>query len=66
MCLVANGAGQGCADFAHTPSVDAGQGETMDIGKDSGAPVTAEYGEGDNFQGRIKKVTITFPDQSGH
>ena len=66
MCILLNGQVDNCERMARTPTVDAGQGETVDIGKDTGAPVTNDYREGQRFEGRIVKVTITIPEHSDH
>lgn len=61
MCIVITDRPDSCASIAQTPAVDAGQGETIDIGKDTGAPVTADYAEGQAFPSKILKVTIDVP-----
>jgi arylsulfatase len=58
MCITVNGARAGCGRVATTPSADAGQGETLDIGQDTGAPVTDDYSQTAIFPGDILKVTV--------
>ena len=41
---------------------DAGQGETFDIGFDTGVPVTGDYPVGAQFPGTVSKVTIEYTD----
>jgi len=62
MCLLIKDKVDTCARIPRTPTTDAGQGETVDIGKDTGAPVTADYPDGQPFEGIIRKVTITLPN----
>ena len=62
MCILINDRADVCGHFDHTPTTDAGQGETLDVGKDTGAPVTAEYSNEGVFEGSIHKVTVELPD----
>lgn len=58
LCIEVDGVVDTCSFVSRTPAVDAGQGETVDIGKDSGVPVTKDYPAKANFPGRIAKVTV--------
>ncbi|WP_221796249.1 arylsulfatase [Aquisediminimonas sediminicola] len=58
MCIEFNGKADACGQVARTPAVDAGQGETIDVGKDSGVPVTFAYPVGAKFPGKILKVAV--------
>lgn len=67
LCITVNGVRASCGRVTSTPNVDAGQGETLDIGQDTGAPMTDDYPQTAVFPGDILKVTvdITPPAQAG-
>lgn len=58
LCIAVNGIRSNCGRVASTPNVDAGQGETLDIGQDTGAPMTDDYPQTTVFPGDILKVTV--------
>jgi len=61
MCIGIVGQPDACGVIARTPDVDAGQGETLDIGKDTGVPVTNSISGKEPFSGRIDRVRIDLP-----
>jgi arylsulfatase len=55
--LTVNGKQVGSGHFAHLSPVNSGT-ETLDVGADTGSPVTGAYQSPDTFTGKIEKVTI--------
>ena len=58
LCIEAAGTPRVCGDVPRMPAVDAGQGETLDLGMDTGVPVTADYPRGGRLPGRILRVEV--------
>ncbi|GAB7553894.1 arylsulfatase [Novosphingobium sp. 11B] len=64
MCMTVNGAEAGCGHLDYADVKDAGQGETMDIGIDTGAPVSTDYAANGPFPGAIHKVQVELTGKS--
>lgn len=60
LCLSANRQPATCRRVERAPASDAGQGETFDIGFDTGAPVASDYPIGSPFPGVLNKVTFEY------
>lgn len=61
MCVAIDQGTAECGRFPRTIVRPAGQGETFDIGKDTGTPVTDRYAGLGRFPGTIAKVTVELP-----
>jgi len=59
MSIFVNGAQVATGRIGKTIRVTAGIGETFDVGRDTGEPVTAAYQNEGVFQGQIDKVEVT-------
>jgi arylsulfatase len=59
LSIFVNGAQVGSGHIGRTIMTTAGIGETFDIGRDTGEPVTSAYQNGGVFEGRIDKVEVT-------
>lgn len=58
MCIAINDVQATCGKINAMRSHDAGQGETFDIGKDTGTPVTTDYASVPIFPGTIESVSV--------
>lgn len=63
VCITVNGGQATCGRIPRAPAADAGQGETFDIGLDTGVPVSAEYPTGVPFPGALHKVTFEYVER---
>lgn len=58
LCITLDTREPKCGRIPKTIMRPAGQGETMDIGKDTGTPVTRDYAGAGTFPGSIERVTV--------
>lgn len=62
LCILVENVQEHCGQVTRTPASDAGQGETIDIGVDTGAPVSKDYKVGEPFSGDLQKLTFRLLD----
>ncbi len=62
LCFEVNGSKAGCGHLPYSDVKDAGQGETMDIGMDTGATVTSDYAAFGPFDLGVSRVTVELSD----
>ncbi|RYY29088.1 MAG: arylsulfatase [Sphingomonadales bacterium] len=59
MTISVNGIEVGSGRIGRTIAIPAGLGETLDIGRDTGVPVTSDYGVPNLTDSAIRRVTVT-------